>query len=87
MTIATLAKKAGGMSPVYLGNIERGRDKNPSAKLLGHLARALSVDMATLLDLYEGRPVTELRKLARGRIDGLTADELCRLLRVTDAIR
>jgi transcriptional regulator with XRE-family HTH domain len=87
MTIEALAARAGEMSAVYLGGIERGDNANPTIGVLQRIADALSVEPTALLDLYGTSSATELRKIARKRINGLTQDELRRLLRVLDAIR
>jgi transcriptional regulator with XRE-family HTH domain len=52
LTMKELGEKA-GLSEIYIGEIERGQ-KYPSAKVLESLARALELDLATLLELVAG---------------------------------
>lgn len=49
MAINELAKKV-GVTPQYISDIERGRAKNPSIKLLKKIAEELEVTISQLID-------------------------------------
>ena len=70
MTQERLAEKA-GVSVDYIRRIEGGTRPNPSARVLARLARALNVDVNTLLDTRAPAPLDPwLVKLA-ARLDAL----------------
>lgn len=49
MAINELAEKV-GVTPQYISDIERGRAKNPSIKLLRKIAKELDVSISQLID-------------------------------------
>ena len=71
-----------GVNDKYLGEVERG-DGNPSLEVLQRLAKALGVDVATLVgDEIVRLDRAELRTEALRHIDGLTDNQLRDVVRM-----
>lgn len=75
-----------GMNDKYLGELERG-DGNPSLDVLDRLAKALEIDLATLVgDEVTRMDRAQARTEAIQRVDAMSDDQLrdfVRLLRLS----
>jgi len=61
MSLRDLGKQAGGLSPVFLSDIELGR-RFPSEDALTHIARALNTTVADLRQYDTRPPIEEMKR-------------------------
>ena len=85
LTIERLAERA-QLDATYVGSVERGNE-NPSVRVVGSLAAALGVDLATLVASDADADLRTLRRTLASRASTLDVDELRLVLRLMDAIR
>jgi transcriptional regulator with XRE-family HTH domain len=61
LSLRDLGKQAGGLSPVFLSDIELGR-RFPSEEALTHIARALNTTLADLRKYDTRPPIEEMKR-------------------------
>lgn len=81
---AALAERA-GLDVNFLGGVERG-ERNPSVATLIHVADALDVELAAVVDLRESDDTDTIRRDLNDRLRRMERPQLLTLVRMLNAL-
>jgi transcriptional regulator with XRE-family HTH domain len=81
---AELAERA-GLDVNFLGGVERG-ERNPSVATLVHVADALDIELAAVVDLRESDDTDTIRRELTERLRRMERPQLLTLIRMLNAL-